>query len=156
MSDLNEDTQKAAETEAIHNAALKDRLVFVAWIAVMVLGMALLWILTLELRQYMLMNSVNQVLTEAGDERRLDAVVAGLSPALMRMGTWYSIKDSSSRALVFNVLLHGIRRPCFALVSGENDVEEVFPLSAARNEEDTHFASLVSVYLKPLYEGAVP
>jgi hypothetical protein len=108
---------------------LRDRAVFVGWIAGLVLAGALVWSLTQPLRVRMLMRSVNRTLVLQGDSRRLAAPFAA-PRAEGPFGVWYSLLNSGSRFFVFAVMRDGVLVPCGAEVSAEGKVEEIIPLGA--------------------------
>ncbi|MDR1586621.1 MAG: hypothetical protein LBS57_04110 [Treponema sp.] len=107
---------------------LKDRAVFMGWIAGLVIAGALIWSLTQPLQVRSLMRSVNRTLALRGDSRRALAPYA--SRADGPLGVWYSLVNSDSRLFVFAVMRDGVLVPCGAEVSGEGVVGEIIPLSA--------------------------
>jgi hypothetical protein len=109
---------------------LKDRAIFLGWIAGLALAGILLWSLTQTVRTQFLLRTVNRALVMLGDERRLSGPLARPSARPVPMGSWYSLLASDSVMFVFTVMRDGIQVPCGALVSKEGRVTDILPLSS--------------------------
>jgi hypothetical protein len=111
-------------------SGLKDRAVFLGWIAALVVLSGLVWTLTQPLRARALMHSVNKALELGEDSRRLSAPLempnnpGGTDP----LGIWYSLINSDKKFFVFAIMRDGILVPCGAQVSAAGAVEEIIPL----------------------------
>jgi hypothetical protein len=108
----------------------KDTAILCGWIGGLILIGCLCWFLTGSLRGDLLRNSVNRVLVQAGDARRLEAPItaSAIKPSLGRIGTWFSMNEGY-RALVFTLIADGVFLPCVAIVDPLGKLEELIPLS---------------------------
>jgi len=109
---------------------LKDKAVLLAWIAGLLLLISIFWILTQGLQANYLMRSVNSVLSSNNDSRRLSSPIQEKTASAGPLGYWFSISNSTDKLFVFNVFQDGILVPLGAIVSINDKVEEVIPLSA--------------------------
>ena len=100
--------------------SLKEKLILAAWISGLIIASALLWSLSASFRSRLAMNSVNSVLNEMNDDRRL------LSPA--EIPDCYMLADSNSLFYVFSIMWEGILVPCAAEISEEGIVIDTIPL----------------------------
>lgn len=107
---------------------LKDRAIFLGWVAGLVVAGALLWTLTQPLREDRLLRSVNRFLAAANDERQLAARLGRTQAASGQTGVWYSLRDSNAAMYIFTVMRDGILVPCGAHVSPDGTVAEIIPL----------------------------
>ncbi|MDR1287709.1 MAG: hypothetical protein LBK08_08895 [Treponema sp.] len=114
-----------------------DAAVFLGWIAGLFLAGFLLWSLTQSVRDRSFLRTVNRVLIQRGEMRRLRAP---LPPSGQRRGsglpgTWYSLADSADSAdsdgavFVFSVMGEGIMTPYAAFLGPGGKVDEIVPLS---------------------------
>lgn len=119
------------KTDALEQSAWKDRGIFAAWIAGTLLIGSLLWFITQPLRNRLLQENVNTLLAAMGQPYSLEAVVsrAELPETGVPLGTWYHLRNSDNRALVFALMSGGIRIPCIAFVSSAGKVTEIVPLN---------------------------
>ena len=108
---------------------LKDKLILLAWITGLLLLISCLWILTLPLQTNYLLRTVNNVLTDNNDSRRLSVYIAGKGSNPGLFGYWYSMHNSSDLMFVFTVFQNGILVPLGAVVSANGNVLELIPLS---------------------------
>jgi hypothetical protein len=133
---------------------LRDRAVFVGWIAGLVVAGALIWSLTQPLRVRLLMRSVNRVLVLREDSRRLLTPLA--APRVEGIpGSWYSLLNSDSNFFVFPVMRDGILVPCGAQVSGEGKVEEIIPLSAHAGQVSGSLSQgIMQIYIRRIENAA--
>jgi hypothetical protein len=110
---------------------LREWTIFLGWLAGIVLAGGVAWFLTQPLRNQLLMDSVNRILIQREDPRRLSVPLAvprapGFSSPL---GSWYSLENSRELFFVFALMGDGPLSLCGALVSPEGKVEEILPLS---------------------------
>jgi hypothetical protein len=109
---------------------LKDRGIFLGWIAGLTLAGALLWFCTQPPRTILLLRTINRTLIALGDNRRLAAPMSRPPAKPASMGVWYSLAASESNMFVFTIIRDGILIPCGAVVSKAGQVEEIIPLGA--------------------------
>ncbi|MDR3161056.1 MAG: hypothetical protein LBU28_05510 [Spirochaetaceae bacterium] len=114
-------------------SALKDPGIFAGWIGAILLLGGLLWLGTQGIRMEMTARSVNKVLQEAGDQRRIGAPRPFRS--LPDQGSRYALLNQPGGAVVFSVMTGGGALPFVAMISPEGIVEELIPL--ARNRDMT-------------------
>jgi hypothetical protein len=107
---------------------IKDKAVFLGWIAGLLLAGSLLWGLTQSLQARYLLRAVNRVLISLEDSRRLLAPQGRRFISSNPLGVWYSMLDSDTLMFVFAIVWDGILVPCGAQVSPEGNVEELLPL----------------------------
>jgi hypothetical protein len=110
---------------------LREWAVFLGWITGIVLIGGAAWFLTQPLRDQLLMDSVNRILIQREDPRRLSAPLAvPRSPGFSSpLGRWYFLENSRNLFFVFTLIGDGPLSLCGALVSPEGKVEELLPLS---------------------------
>jgi len=109
---------------------IRDRLILAGWIAGLLAVITLLWALTRPLQARCLMESANRALAVSGDSRLLTAEAARPAGKSSLLGYWYSIFNSTQRMFVFAAFQDGILVPCGAVVSDNEEVTEIIPLSA--------------------------
>jgi hypothetical protein len=112
------------------NQDLKDKAILSGWITGIILLISIIWIVSQTMQANFLMRSINNVLMNNNDSRRLSSFMKKnpVKPGLL--GYWYSINNSENQMFVFTVFKDGILVPLGAVVSSENEVEEVIPLSS--------------------------
>jgi hypothetical protein len=137
-------------------SAVKDRAVFLGWVAGLVLIAALFWSLSFPFRSVCLMNSTNKTLAAMNDARRLCApllrpIAAGTDP----LGCWYRLSDSDSLFFVFTIMREGILVPCGAEIAENGKLVEIIPLgSHARQVMNQIPPGLVQLYVHRLESAA--
>jgi hypothetical protein len=112
--------------------SIKDLGIFIGWIVGILLLGGVLWFFTQSVRTGILLTHVNQALVSIGDSRQLDEAVtaSGFRKSMFPLGTWYTLKYSENRALVFSIMTDGILLPCVAVVSASGTVDAVIPLTS--------------------------
>jgi hypothetical protein len=130
MSGAVDQEKKAPAEEKDVFSGLKDKAVFLGWIAALVVLSGLVWTLTQPLRARSLLRTVNRVLEYQEDGRRLSAPLAmpGIHGGTDPLGLWYSLEKSDKKFFVFAIMRDGILVPCGAQVSAAGAVEEIIPL----------------------------
>jgi len=108
----------------------RDRLILAGWIVGLLAAITLLWALTRPLQARYLLKTVNRALVVSGDTRLLDAEIARPAGKSSLLGYWYSMYNSTQRMFVFGAIQDGILLPCGAVVSENDEVIEIIPLSA--------------------------
>jgi hypothetical protein len=109
---------------------LRDRLILLGWVAGLLILMSIIWISSRQLQANYLLRSVNNVLINNEDSRRLSAYIHDKPGKASLLGYWYSIRNSSDTMFVFTIFQDGILVPFGAIVSDNGSVSEVIPLSA--------------------------
>jgi hypothetical protein len=136
--------------------AVKDRALFLGWVAGLVLIAALLWSISFPFRSLCLMNSTNKSLVAMNDERRLSAPLlhpagAGTDP----LGCWYHLSGSDSLFFVFTIMREGILVPCGAEIAENGKLVDIIPLgSHARQVMNQIPPGLVQVYVRRIESAA--
>ncbi|MDR2535591.1 MAG: hypothetical protein LBD29_06115 [Treponema sp.] len=105
--------------------------IFTAWILGLLAVSGALWFFTQPIRIRLLQGNVNSILAAMGYTQYLETPVPRieLPKGRVPLGTWYTLKDSKRRALVFAMMSEGIRFPCVAIVSDKGKVDEIIPLN---------------------------
>ncbi|MCL2762033.1 MAG: hypothetical protein FWD36_02345 [Treponema sp.] len=128
--------------------ALKDRAVFLGWVAGLVLLASLLWSFSFPARAAGLMRVTNKALVAMDDERRLSAPLLHRSTGQI-LGCWYSVHESDSLFFVFTIMREGILVPCGAEVSGKGEVVDIIPLgNHAKQALDRIPQNLIQIYVR--------
>ena len=137
---------------------LKDRAIFLGWIAGLILASSLLWVLSYPFRATRLMHTTNRVLASMGDDRRLSAALPRQFARAAPLGCWYSLAGTSaapSLFFVFAILQNGILVPYGAEISVQGEVTSLVPLgNHARKNMDRIPPGLIQVYVRRI-ESAV-
>jgi len=120
---------------------MKDTLILIGWISGIIIIAGLCWFLTQPLRESYLVKSINKVLEQSHDLRRVGEALPALSPG---MGSWFAMTNAAgkrrdnarealsegTRACVFVFIAEGSFFPCIAVVSPGGAVEEFIPLNS--------------------------
>jgi len=109
---------------------LKDKAILTAWIAGLLLLISLLWALTQGLQTHYLLRTVNSVLINNNDSRRVTAYIQMKKEKADLLGHWYQMYNSQDKMFVFTIFKDGILIPAGAIVSSNGKVDEIIPLSA--------------------------
>jgi hypothetical protein len=104
--------------------------IFAIWMAALVLAGALLWGLTGSLRNNIMANTINKVLDETGEERRVVAAISTwhIPGNVTQLGTWYTM-TSQENAVLFSFIVDGIFSPCLAIISNDGKLASLIPLT---------------------------
>jgi hypothetical protein len=108
----------------------KDKLVLLSWIVGLLLFISMIWIFTQPRQSYYLLKSVNNVLGNSDDTRRLSAFLPKKPHKVEPLGYWFSIHNSPDEMFVFAVFHDGINIPLGAVFSANDGVREIIPLSS--------------------------
>jgi hypothetical protein len=113
--------------------AVKQWGIFAAWIGGLVLFGILIWGLTGPLRSQVLTMSVNKILDRSGNPYRLDRAIGALGKPgrAMQLGSWFTLRDTGGRAVVFPLMAGPNAAAVMALLSPEGKVESLVPLSTS-------------------------
>jgi len=109
---------------------MRDKALFFGWVTGLLLLISLLWILTTPLQANYLMRSVNNVLNNNNDTRRLSSYLKNHGGKAGLYGYWYSVQYSNDKMFIFSAFQDGILIPLGAVVADTGDVKEILPLSA--------------------------
>ena len=135
--------------------ALKDKAIFLGWIAGLVLVASLIWTLSFSFRALRLMHSTNRILAAMEDSRRLDAPLHRPFSVQVPLGFWYSLDGGDSLFFVFAIMHNGILVPCGVEISSRGELASIIPLgSHARRAMGRLPQGLVQVYARRI-ESAV-
>jgi len=128
-------------------SVLKDKAIFVGWIAGLTLVAALLWSFSFPFRSFCLMRSTNRVFIAMDDSRRLVAPLPRPVAGPVPLGCWYRLNESDSLFMVFSIMQGGILVPCGAEISESGEIVEIIPLgSHARQVMDRIPPNLIQIY----------
>jgi len=137
-------------------SVLKDRAIFLGWIAGLTLVAALLWFGSFPFRSTCLMRSTNRVLAAMDDNRHLTSPLLRPVAGPVPLGSWYRLFNSNSIFLVFSIMQGGILIPCGAEISERGEVVEIIPLgSHALQVMDQIPPNLIQIYSRRI-EAAAP
>jgi hypothetical protein len=126
---------------------IKDRAIFLGWIAGLVIISILIWSFSYPFRAACLMRSTNKVLISMADEKRLAAPLLHPPTVPVPLGCWYRLANSNSLFFVFTIMREGILVPCGAEISENGDVL-ISPLgSHARQLYERIPQNIMQVYI---------
>jgi len=109
---------------------MKDKAILLTWIIGLLLLFSIFWILTEPLQTNYLLRTVNNILNNNNDSRRLSAYIRQKPQRAGLFGYWFSMHQSENRMFVFAFFNNGILIPIGAVVSANGIVDEMIPLSA--------------------------
>ena len=115
------------------SAALKDIMIFLCWIASILIIAGIFWFSTQNLRDRLMIRAVNRVLEQSGDTRRLNQPSPGMRGSFLT-GSWFTMIEMEgyvtvNRVIVFSFIGEGTFFPCAAVLSQDGKVEEFIPLN---------------------------
>jgi hypothetical protein len=137
---------------------------FAAWIGGLVLTGILFWGLTGSLRSQIMVSSVNKVLDRSNSPYRLDRAVGALGKPgrAMQLGSWFTLRNTGGRAVVFPLMTGPNAAAAMALLSPEGKVESLVPLSTSAVQLFERLpAGVIQLYIRRAEEayaslGTVP
>jgi hypothetical protein len=133
---------------------VKEWGVVFAWIAGILLLNILLWFLTADIREDRLLQTVNRVLAEKNDPRRLRRIPDKVYRR-QTLGRWYELAGGQGRAAVFSVLSWGSPSSYLAIINEAGRVEEFIPLSVHRaGVSGTTSPGILDIYKRRLESGS--
>jgi len=109
---------------------MKDKAVFFGWIAGLLLLISILWILTQPVQAFHLLRAVNNVFMYNDDARRVSQFIHTKAGKTEALGFWYTMYNSNDKMFIFTAFQDGILIPLGAVVSPNNTVSEILPISA--------------------------
>jgi hypothetical protein len=112
------------------NYDLKEKAIFIGWVTGLLILISMIWIFSQTVQANFLLRTINNVLINNNDSRRVTSYIQKkpVNPGLL--GYWYSIGNSTDQMFAFTVFKDGILVPFGAVVSSDNNVEEIIPLSS--------------------------
>jgi len=134
---------------------MKDKAIMLGWIIGLLLLISVLWIVTQPIQSRHLLRTVNNVLANNDDSRRVSAHIQPKAGNTNIFGYWYSLKGSQDKMFVFGAFSDGILIPLGAFVSHDCVVKEIIPLSAhAAQVFDFFPKSVLDIYAARIEEAA--
>jgi len=134
---------------------MKDKAIMFGWILGLLLIISVLWIVSQPMQARHLLRTVNNILLNNNDTRRVSAYVQPKSGKANIFGYWYTISASQDKMFVFTAFQDGILIPLGAFVSQECIVKEIIPLSAhAVQVFDAFPKSILDIYSARIEEAA--
>lgn len=109
---------------------MKGKLILLGWIAGLLLLISVIWIFVQPSLAFNLMRTVNSVLINNNDPRRISTYLQAKPGKAEIFGYWYTIYNSTNKLFVFTTFRDGILVPLGAVVSSNGAVSEILPLSA--------------------------
>jgi len=139
-----------------NEGCVKNKAIIFGWIIGLLFFLSLIWILSQPLQKYYLLRTVNNVLINNGDSRRITEHINFNDGKTGLFGYWFLMYDSPGSMFVFAVFQDGILVPLGAVVSPNGSVEEVIPLSAhAAQVADKIPMSVLQLYISRIEAAAV-
>jgi hypothetical protein len=152
MNDVNELTERIVQIPL----PVKQWGLFAAWIGGLILICSLLWGLTGSVRSRLVLTSANKALESSDIPHRLDKPVgAGGSPLrAARLGSWFTLRNTEGRAVVFSLMAGADTAAVLALLSPGGKVELFVPLSANAEQLFGRLpAGTVQLYIRRVEEA---
>jgi len=109
---------------------MKDKAILFGWIAGLLLLISILWILTQPVQAFHLLRAVNNVFMYNDDARRVSQFIHTKAGKTEALGYWYTMYNSNDKMFIFTAFQDGILIPLGAIVSPNNTVSEILPISA--------------------------
>ena len=146
---------ESAESKKAFFRELKDRLLFIGWIGGLVLMGSLLWILSKPILSSYLQRSVNQSMEASGLSVRISAAQSLPPVKQIPLGMWYSVYPTGDLFFVFPVFQDGVLDICGAILSPENKVTQIVPVSAHACQVYGRIApGIISMYTRRIENAA--
>ena len=141
--------------------ALRERGIYIGWLAGILLVGGGIWFFTQSLRTTLLLRTVNQVLETAQDSRRLEGPIPRhISWGRLPWGNWYTLAGSEDRVLVFSLMSNGIFIPCMAVVSagtGKVVDDTILPLTSHPEQTLKQIPrGLIKTYIRRIESPSFP
>lgn len=134
---------------------LKDKAILFGWIAGLLTIISVIWIFFAPVQSRYLLRTVNNVFINNNDSRRVAAIIPNRKGKADIMGYWYAMNNSTDKMFVFTVFQDGILIPLGAIISENNIVTEVIPLSAhAEQVYDNLIQNILNIYIARIEEAA--
>jgi len=134
---------------------MKDKLILLGWIAGLLLLISVIWFFVQPALTFNLMRTVNNVLINNNDPRRVSSYLQTKSGKAEIFGYWYTIYNSTNKLFVFTTFRDGILVPLGAVVSSNGAVSEIMPLSAhAAQIFDAMPKSVLQMYVDRIEDAA--
>ena len=125
---------------------LKDTLLVLGWVLGMIILAGLFWFFTHPMRSRFLANSVNQVLEQKGDYRRVLEPVSMRNIRVYGLGRWYTF-TGDTKIFIFTFISGGTFFPCAAVETIDGRVEEFIPLNRHGERVFSHIPpELINIY----------
>ena len=106
---------------------LKDSMIILGWVVGLILLSFLFWYFAQPVKNRFLISSVNQILQQSGDPRRLSEPITRGNIRTSGFGSLYNFSDNK-KVLIFTFIGEGTFFPCAAVMDADGRIEEIFPL----------------------------
>lgn len=135
---------------------MKDKAILLGWVAGLLLLISTLWIFTQRAQAFYLLWTINSVLINNDDSRRVSESLRTKAGKTEALGYWYLMYNSTNKMFVFTVFQDGILIPLGAIVTPNGTVDEILPLSAhATQVFDTIPKSILQMYVNRIEDAAL-
>jgi len=135
---------------------MKDKAIMFGWIIGLLLLISVLWIVTQPVQARQLLRTINIVLINNNDSRRVSSYIQPKAGKANLFGYWFSVSSSQDKMFVFTAFQDGILIPLGAFVSQDCVVKEIIPLSAhAVHVFDAFPKSVLNIYTARIEEAAL-
>ena len=102
-------------------------MIILGWAAGLIILAGLCWYFAQPVKNRYLVNSVNQILEQSGDRRRVSESIPGENSRTSGLGRWYNFSDGT-KVFIFTFIGEGTFFPCAAVMMADGRVEEFIPL----------------------------
>ncbi|MDR2342974.1 MAG: hypothetical protein LBD86_00400 [Spirochaetaceae bacterium] len=109
---------------------LNETSIFAIWMVMLMLTGILLWGFTIDLRNDIMVKTVNKILDDAGEKRKVVAAISTwhIPGSVTQFGTWYTMTGQEN-AVIFSIIAEGIFSPCLAIINGDGRLDSLIPLT---------------------------
>jgi hypothetical protein len=149
------DDAPGLEAKKVFLRELKDRSLFIGWIAGLVILGVLVWTLSRSFLTNDLMRSVNRSMEADGNAMRV-SVTKSLPPFKHApLGIWYSIRGSNDLLFVFTVFQNGVLSVYGARLTPEYRISEIIPVSAHSRQTFTRLSpGIIEIFTRRIESAA--
>ena len=136
---------------------IKDKAILSGWIIGILILVSLIWIFSQSIQSLYLMRTVNNVLININDSRRVSDFIPQRNEKAGLFGYMFSIYNSEKKMYVFTVFQDGILVPIGAVISTDGIVEEIIPLSShAQQIYSSLPKNMLQMYINKIEKNTEP
>ena len=131
----------------------KDSMIIIGWAVGLILLSGLCWYFAQPVKTRFLMNSVNQILEQSGDRRRVSEPIPMEISRMSGLGRWYNFSDGT-RVYIFTFIGEGAFFPCAAVMMADGRIEEFIPLGRHSTRMFQRVSpEIINIYAQRIHQG---
>ena len=133
----------------------KDSMIILGWVSGLIILAGLCWYFAQPVKTRFLVNSVNQILEQSGDTRRVLNTIPRENSRGNGLGRWYNFSDGT-RVYIFTFIGDGLFFPCAAVMKADGRVEEFIPLGRHSTRMFQRISSeIIDIYSERFYSPRI-